>query len=290
MKITFKRAVLIGLALAVMLPASLSLAASQEEDIGPCVGDNVQGTIIAIDQNGLVTLETGAGKCTVTLNGDSSHPIVALLGAYFGDIKVGDLTDALQSAQGCVVITDGTAAGADCSAEGATPIQFVSLEGDTLTAIVLETGETITLSITDNDLLASIAQALAKLAIDWKLDGSGDVIQVSDQVAMYHDQGIGFGVLVKLYALSNATGVPVEELVAKFKGDPSTGNPGMGLGQLFKEYGGKPPLTGVGHVKQQLKASQNGPATAPNPNGNANAKNNGKAYGKSKDKGNSPNH
>jgi hypothetical protein len=255
MKKTLWRVTLIVLALAVMLPAGLSLAAGSSEDIAACTGDNVQGTIIAVDENGVITLDTGSGFCTVTLNGNYSHPIVALLGRYFGDIQVGDYTDALQGATGCAVVTDGTGAWSDCSAEGAVPVQFVSFDGTTLTAIVVDTGETITIPI-DESLAESINQALEKLMVDWTLDENGDVVQVSDQIAMYHDAGIGFGVLVKLYSLSLASGVPVDELITKFKGDPITGEGGMGLGQLFKEYGGKPPLLGVGHVRKALNNSQ----------------------------------
>lgn len=91
--------------------------------------------------------------------------------------------------------------------------------------------------------------------------------EIAAQIAQYHEDGMGFGVLVKLYAMAEASAeacaqqpagepagegeaaecaaVTVEELVAAFQG-------GAGMGQLFKEYG-KPALLGVGHVKQQLK-------------------------------------
>jgi hypothetical protein len=94
--------------------------------------------------------------------------------------------------------------------------------------------------------------------------------EFAEQIAKYHDEGIGFGVLVKLYEMAEesvkvcadlqASGeaadpeqpacepVTVEQLVAEFQS-------GAGLGQLFKEYG-KPALLGVGQVR---KSQQNQP-------------------------------
>jgi len=92
------------------------------------------------------------------------------------------------------------------------------------------------------------------------------------QIATYHEEGMGFGVLVKLYAMAEASveaclaptptpsaaadltattceAVTVEQLVSEFQS-------GTGMGLLFKEYG-KPALLGVGHVRKALvKLSQ----------------------------------
>jgi hypothetical protein len=94
--------------------------------------------------------------------------------------------------------------------------------------------------------------------------------EVADEVAAYHPQGqggevggevggeepeeegVGFGVLVKMYAIAaesqeaceSATepcGVTVEELMAAY-------NSGVGMGELYKLYG-KPSVLGVGHMK-----------------------------------------
>jgi hypothetical protein len=293
---TLKRATLIVLAMAVMFPAGLAFAAGSPDGVTACTGDNVQGKIIAVDENGVITIDTGAGICTVTLNGNYNHPIVTLLGTYFGDIQAGDLSNALQNVQGCATVSGTSGTWADCSDQGAVPVQFVSFDGSILTAIIIGSGETITIPISDTTVAASITQALADLTVNWILDGNGDLVQVSDQIAMYHDEGIGFGVLVKLYSLANASGVPVADLIAAFKGDPSAGTSGKGLGQLFKEYGGKPPLLGVGQVRKALKNSQNDQTTTTTTEGNnsgkskgkAKGKNNGKANGKNKDKGNNP--
>ena len=121
----------------------------------------------------------------------------------------------------------------------------------------------------------SILQALQALQITWNVDEFGDIIQVSDQIAAYHSQGIGFGVLVKLYALSNASGVPVEDLIAEFQS-------GVGIGELFQAYGGKPALVGVGHVRQQLKNQTQTTTTQQNGNGNGNGNGNTKSQNKNK--------
>jgi hypothetical protein len=103
--------------------------------------------------------------------------------------------------------------------------------------------------------------------------------QLAEEIAMYHEEGLGFGVLVKLYAMAEAskegcapqtdpeatpdpnatpegdgttaaaeptcTVVTVADLVTQFQN-------GTGMGQLFKEYG-KPALLGVGQVRKAAK-------------------------------------
>ena len=86
--------------------------------------------------------------------------------------------------------------------------------------------------------------------------------EVAEEVAAYHDGGgdgeeggVGFGVLVKMYAIAAesqeacasseepCTPVTVDELMAAYKS-------GTGMGQLFKLYG-KPAVLGVGHLKDK---------------------------------------
>ena len=105
---------------------------------------------------------------------------------------------------------------------------------------------------------------------------------VGEEIAAYHEAGMGFGVLVKLYAMAEAsvvgclnhagiavtttpvvgarttilpvcTPTKVAELVSAF-------NSGSGMGQLFKEYG-KPALLGVGQVRKELAKSTPEPVT-----------------------------
>ncbi len=111
--------------------------------------------------------------------------------------------------------------------------------------------------------------------------------EFAEQIAMYHEEGMGFGVLVKLYSMAEAQieacvnqmatstavapttqpaadsidttpatceAVTIDQLVNEFRS-------GTGMGLLFKEYG-KPALLGVGHVK---KALQNQPQATPTP-------------------------
>lgn len=91
---------------------------------------------------------------------------------------------------------------------------------------------------------------------------------IGEEIAAYHEDGMGFGVLVKIYAMVEAseeacavegdvvgeegcTPLTADELVTAF-------NSGTGMGTLFKEHG-KPALLGVGHVKQELKKLENQP-------------------------------
>jgi len=96
--------------------------------------------------------------------------------------------------------------------------------------------------------------------------------EFAQQIALYHQEGMGFGVLVKLYAMAEAQieacvsqttsspqptaggvdsiqttceAVTIDQLVNEFRS-------GTGMGLLFKEYG-KPALLGVGQVKKALK-------------------------------------
>lgn len=84
---------------------------------------------------------------------------------------------------------------------------------------------------------------------------------IGEEIVAYHEEGMGFGVLVKIYAVAQASEsacadleddacepVTPGELVEAFKH-------GQGMGLLFKEYG-KPALLGVGHVKQELREQE----------------------------------
>lgn len=91
---------------------------------------------------------------------------------------------------------------------------------------------------------------------------------IGEEIAAYHEEGMGFGVLVKVYAMVEASqeacGVPSTPPVAGQEAAAEECTPltadelvtslqsGTGMGQLFKEYG-KPALLGVGHVKQKVK-------------------------------------
>ena len=233
---------------------------------------------MGVDVNGVVTIDTGAGLCTVTANGSYSHPIVTLLSKYFGEVQIKTFADALKSLQGCAVDSGGGSYAWEACGSGETPnaqIVGVNPDGTFLVQITGVTGP-VTLTISGLDP-QTIQQTLDSLSVNWTLDGNGDLVQVSDQIAAYHDQGLGFGVLVKLYAMAEAAGVPVEELVAQFQA-------GTSMGQLFKLYG-KPSILGVGQVRQLLKGNSHKGNGIGNGNVNAKGKANGKGNGNGKGKG-----
>jgi hypothetical protein len=97
----------------------------------------------------------------------------------------------------------------------------------------------------------NLQKALETLIVAWTLDENGSPTPVSEQIAAYHEEGMGFGVLVKLYAIADesvlcqAPECTADTLVELFK----TGQ--IGMGQIFHEYG-KPEKLGVGHVRQAM--------------------------------------
>lgn len=126
----------------------------------------------------------------------------------------------------------------------------------------------------------SVTPTAGETPVGTSLDQSeSGLTPTGEQIAAFHEDGMGFGVLVKIYAMVKAsedackaqtatgtdttaaaadgattgdtttveacTPLTADELVAEFKG-------GAGMGTLFKEYG-KPALLGVGHVKQAMK-------------------------------------
>lgn len=251
--------------------------AAQEPIPLPCGGESVSGVVVAVDAGtGTVTLNTGVGLCTVTLDGEYGHPIVGLLGVYFGDVSIADLAAALKATQGCAVYDpdSDTWAWADCAVAGAVPATIIAENEDgAFTAIITVDGEPVAVAVTVDDPAAAegLSEALQTLtAEDWKLNEDGAVLQASDEIAAYHEEGMGFGVLAKLYAMAaewqetcvavgsaEPCAVTAAELVEAFQS-------GTGMGQLFKEYG-KPAILGVGHVKQQTKDEEHGNGGGPPP-------------------------
>lgn len=245
----------LALILAVFVPA-----AAQEGEVPPCEGEAVSGTVVAVDEEtGTVTIEMESGDlCTVTLDGEYDHPIVALLGAYFGDVDAETLAAALEVVQGCAVYDASSEVWtwADCDTAGAVSVTYVADNGDG-TFAATQNGLPITVTVGDPDTAEELSQALQTLVVNWNLGEENAVVQPGDDIAAYHEDGMGFGVLVKLYQMAaesqeacldaeDACGVTVEELVEAFQS-------GQGLGQLFKEYG-KPSMLGVGHVRKALAA------------------------------------
>jgi hypothetical protein len=258
----FSKVVSLFLAAAVLLlGASPALAAPALQTLPACTADpitgKVAGTIVAVDQTtGVVTvLQASGSRCTVDINVDETHPIALLLGRYFGDIQPESLVGAIEDATGCLDQTTGAWVPQDQCAPGEQPVQVIRQNPDGTFTFELPDTSLITVTVVNTATVSILTSALFALDAQWELEADGSLKQVSDEIAAYHDSGMGFGVLVKLYAIAQAScvadpagqavcGVSVEELVARVTA-------GEGIGQLFKEYG-KPDKLGVGHVRQDL--------------------------------------
>lgn len=260
----YRKMTVLTLILAVTLVSIVPVLAAPpaQEPVCPQTGQ-ISGTVVAVDAStGTVTVDIGGGVlCTVDINVDETHPIVLLLGKYFGDLSADTLEAALAGVQGCAVDNgDGTWSWAECGSEGAVPVRVTGTNEDGTFTAVAEDGTPIaSLNIDDEAVAGQVQGALETLIVAWTLEADGSLSQVSDQIAAYHEDGMGFGVLVKLYAIAQESaeeclgvvpedGTPcetsVEELVMLFKS-------GVGMGQIFKDYG-KPDKLGVGHVRQEL--------------------------------------
>ncbi len=263
-------------AIAVLSFGPALAAPSAQVAAGPCPAGTVSGIVVAVDAStGTVTVELADGSlCTVDVNIDESHPVALLLGMYFGDLNPETLTAALQEAMdntyGCAQLVDGVWYWVDPEDRGcpvgAEAVRVTGYNEDgSFTAEPAAGGDPITMQIEDTTTADAVKGALETLAVEWALESDGNLQQVSDQIAAYHDDGMGFGVLVKLYAIAQesedcqepaegdgtaCTPVTVEELVALKQS-------GVGMGQIFKEYG-KPEKTGVGHVRQDLNGKETG--------------------------------
>ena len=130
--------------------ATTAFASIPGDEPGSCAGDNVSGTVVAVDPStNMVTIDTGDGLCTVTLSGSYDHPIVTLLGAYFGDVSVKTLEAALQDTTGCALYDEmsETWAWADCGSDDAVPdkhdlpLDLPACRGSIVLGEIAESGE-----------------------------------------------------------------------------------------------------------------------------------------------------
>lgn len=182
-----------------------------------------------------------------------AHPIVQILAAYFGRDTASD------------TLTPTT------PTETETP-DASDTETETATADASATADATTTATATATTAAPTGQET-----------------LAQQIETYHQEGIGFGVLVKLYAMAEASKIacptaptagatPVPTTVTSNGGTTDTTTTtdttqtttctavtidqlvqqfksGTGMGLLFKEYG-KPSLLGVGHVKHALLAAE----------------------------------
>ena len=179
----------------------------------------------------------------------------------------------MESPEGCVVSTGNppTYAWIDCA--GSEPnARIVAIENDTVSVLLLDAeGNVIGFAdIMDSLLADEFDDQLSLPTADWEVDGQGNVLNTADDIEALHEEGLGFGVIVKLYSLAqraqeqclaqatsqessqsedpNAVDpctMDVNYLVEQFKTNH------IGLGQLYKLTGlEKPDLLGVGHVRK----------------------------------------
>jgi hypothetical protein len=159
-----------------------------------------------------------------------------------------------------------TLASEDVEGAVAATVLSVADNGDdtfTLKLAVEGQAEPVTVTTDDMEIADDLAKALDTLTVEWTLqegeDGTAGVVDAGDQIADLHEDGLGFGVIVKFFAMAAESqeacadeepsgdepcSVTVDELVEAFQS-------GMGMGQLFQEFG-RPSMLGVGHVRKAL--------------------------------------
>jgi hypothetical protein len=253
-----------------LLSLLVGTAWAQESDAGDeipfCSGTSVTGTVVGVsEEDATVTLYTSEGICRVQLvKGIYDHPIVNLLGQFFDHVSAQTLLNALSNVDTEICVVPGAVEGewlsVSCDVEGAQEATVISENSDgTFTAVLKDDGqeELIGVIVVDDETAENLRQELASVSVSWHLKDDGSLVQSGDQIAYYHDQGIGFGVLVKLYAMAehfdyecrtgnnpDACEISLEDLIQSFQ-------EGTGLGEMFKVYG-KPELLGVGHVRKAM--------------------------------------
>jgi hypothetical protein len=260
---------------AVMVGVWATVAVAQ--DGGTETETDLSGVVVGVDaEAGTVDILQEDGTIvTVTLSeGDYHHPITALLAEYFGTDNVGDWETALETLQ----TDDGVVVAL---------VESTDADGNPVwTATLLaEDGTTSEQEITDAEEAAALEDALDATTVDLTVldDGSGNLTlpDISDQIEAYHDAGIGYGELVKIYAIAQesqeACEAAAEEEAAATEEPPATEEPageeepcgvtveelaamvlaGTDMGTLFEQYG-KPALLGVGHVRQALDGGTGG--------------------------------
>ena len=254
---------------------------SVEDALPACEGDefgNISGVVVEVnEEEGFIVLDVSEDTepvlCTLGLDDNNyDHPIVTLLDAYFGydsETYLETYMDLLGATTVCAVDDEGTWGLADpivevCEDEVKITITGVDGEGNFIAEN--QDGEPVDFVVDDEEVATALTEVLDALIIEVVVDEDGVIEDVGDDIVGYHDDGIGFGELVKIYAIAGeaaeacqeAGDVPlaegdfdpceitVEFLVAAF-------NEGMSMGEMFAEYG-KPSLLGVGHVRKALGA------------------------------------
>jgi hypothetical protein len=220
---------------------------------GTIVGIDLEaGTVDVLQADGtIVTIEIGSG--------DYDHPIVELLAEYFGGAGLSEWWSASVDAVTPVLeLEDGTEV-----------VSFAPITDPTtgaitgwLVTIVDENGVTSELT-TDSEQTAALNEALSSgegltvnLQTTAEEGGVLNLVDVGAQIAAYHELGLGFGELVKIYTIAQESEAACEddpdpECVVTVEMLAQMALEGTGMGSLFATYG-KPSMLGVGHVRRAL--------------------------------------
>jgi len=252
-----KKFIALILALIMALP-TFGLAAAQGE-IAACEGDEIVGSIISVDEEtGQFVVQTETGQCYLSMDQLFDHPIVALFDDYFGADNATGFEEALAGLQGWALDDEETDTWlwVDEGTEGALPATisafYVNEDGTTYTVEFTLEGmeDPALLTLTDEEEIAHFMALYEATHVELSLvqdeEGNSFISSVGDDVTAYHEDGMGFGVLVKFYSLASEYDVSMAEMVYLFKEEKT------GLGLLFSEYG-SPDMMGVGHIKQTMK-------------------------------------
>ena len=248
-------------------------ALAKPASLDACTGDTVSGIVVAVNETtGEITFYTDAGTlCTVVKNLEGyDHPVIDLLGQYFEKVSLEELSANLETLQTWVVFNTTTnswefATETDTGAVSAMVVAVTENSDGNYEIVLLVEGEDEpqTIVTTDPALYQEYLDNLLSNAavLDLITDEAGNVFvnDGAEQIGAYHDEGMGLGVLVKLFAMADAYGVPVDELITRFRD-------GEGIGQLFNDESlGKPDLLGVGHVFNELGKNPGHPDGKDNP-------------------------
>ncbi len=167
-----KLTTIIIVALLVFSLGTTVFAQEGTEEVFPCEGDQVSGTVVDYDPDTYtVTIDTGDGLCTVTLNEgdqDYGHPITTLLGNYFNSMNVDDFNfeEALGSTEVCVALD-----------EGDQYVLFTPEEGEDCPLLA-----TVTVDNGDDTFQVVLVQKTGTL------DPEGESVEVDSEVCVEYDE------------------------------------------------------------------------------------------------------
>lgn len=238
----------------------------------------VEGVVIAVDKEaGTVDIlqEDGTIITVAIPKGDYDHPITALLAEYFGGADLEDYALALEALEMddsvVVAVEEGT-----------------DEEGNPVWEAALADGSVVQLD--DEEAAQALLDALEVAAVDLNVTDNDGVLTAEDigeQIEEYRAMGIGYGELVKIYAIAaeSQEACAAEAEVAEAEGETAEDTPtadtgddapeieepcgvtvdelvemllnGADMGELFRLFG-KPALLGVGHVRQALNETGDG--------------------------------